>query len=98
MIDLVDSIVTRRFHSLRRSTSWLAGYLVDCVRVDTRSLAVFRIFVGLLAVADVLLWARNFSIYYTDDGIIPQELAQADTPEYAIDVTVPATNDVMRFH
>ncbi len=76
----------RRFHSIRRSTSWLAAYLVDCVRVDTRSLAVFRIFVGLLVVADLLLRARNFSFYYTDDGIVPQELAEANTAEHAISV------------
>ena len=76
----------RRFPEVRRAARWLGEYLVDCVRVDTRSLAVFRIFVGLLVVADILLRSRNFSFYYTDDGIVPQSLAQADTPEYAISV------------
>ncbi len=49
--------------------------LEDCIRIDTRSLAVFRIFVGLLIVADLLLRSRNFSFYYTDDGVVPQSLA-----------------------
>ena len=78
--------MTRRFPAVRRAARWLGEYLVDCVRVDTRSLAVFRIFVGLLVVADILLRSRNFWFYYTDDGIVPQSLAQADTPEYAVSV------------
>jgi len=78
--------VTRRFPAVRRAARWLGEYLVDCVRIDTRSLAVFRIFVGLLVVADILLRSRNFWFYYTDDGIVTQELAQADTPEYAVSV------------
>ena len=78
--------MTRRFLAVRRAVRWLGEYLVDCVRIDTRSLAVFRIFVGLLVVADVLLRSRNFLLYYTDGGIVPQSLAQANTPEYAISV------------
>ena len=61
-------------------------YLLDCFRIDTRSLAVFRIVLGVLVVADVFLRARNFSFYYTDGGIVPQELAQANTAEYAVSV------------
>ncbi len=61
-------------------------YLHDTVRIDTRSLAVFRVFVGLLIVADILLRSRNFSFYYTDDGAMPQSLAMEMTPEGAFSV------------
>lgn len=36
--------------------------LRECVRIDTRTLAVVRVFVGLLVVAELLLRARNFEI------------------------------------
>ncbi|CAI50453.1 VKGC domain protein [Natronomonas pharaonis DSM 2160] len=76
-----------RFPSLLcRSVARGREYLVDCARIDTRSLAVFRVFVGLLVVADVFLRARNFSFYYTDSGVVTQALAQADTHEYAVSV------------
>ncbi len=78
--------MTRPIPLLRWSAGRIRNYLVDCVRVDTRSLAVFRIFVGLLVVADVFSRARNFSFYYTDSGIVPQDLARADTHEYAVSV------------
>ncbi|THE65698.1 HTTM domain-containing protein [Salinadaptatus halalkaliphilus] len=55
----------------------------DSVRIDTRSLAVFRILVGLLALADLFLRSRNFSFYYTDDGLMPQSLAMEMTPDPA---------------
>jgi hypothetical protein len=57
--------------------------LADCVRIDTRTLAVFRVFVGLLIVADLLLRSRNFSFYYTNDGAVPRSLAQAMSSEGA---------------
>ncbi|RQG93210.1 HTTM domain-containing protein [Natrarchaeobius halalkaliphilus] len=53
----------------------LRGGLEDRVRVDTRTLAVFRVFVGLLIVADVLLRSRNFSYFYTETGAVPRSLA-----------------------
>ncbi|ARS89756.1 HTTM domain-containing protein [Natrarchaeobaculum aegyptiacum] len=58
----------------------------DCVRIDTRSLAVFRVFFGLLLLADVFLRSRNFSFYYTDDGVMPQSLAMEMTPDNAFSV------------
>lgn len=69
-----------------RASSRLRRGVVDRVRIDTRSMAVFRIFVGLLAVADLLLRSRNFWFFYTDDGVIPQELAMARTPDHAVSV------------
>ncbi len=60
--------------------------LADAVRIDTRSLAVFRVFVGLLILADLALRSRNFAFYYTDDGVMPQSLAESMTPENAFSV------------
>jgi len=51
-------------------------YLRNRIAIDTRSLAVFRIICGLLIVADVLLRSRNFSFFYTEDGVVPQATAQ----------------------
>ena len=56
------------------------------VRIDTRSLAVFRVFVGLLVIADVLLRSRNFGFLYSESGVVPQALAEARTPEHAVSV------------
>ncbi|THE65547.1 HTTM domain-containing protein [Salinadaptatus halalkaliphilus] len=49
--------------------------LRECVRVETRSLALFRILVALLILADLGLRSRNFSQFYTEDGLVPQSLA-----------------------
>ena len=50
-------------------------YLQRCVRIDTRTLAVFRVFAGLLVVADLLLRSRNFTYFYTEAGVVPRSLA-----------------------
>lgn len=64
----------------------IAQYLRSCVRIDTRSLAVFRTGLGLLIVADMLLRARNFGLYYTDTGLVPASLAAQHTADHAISV------------
>ena len=63
------------------SAPWkrIRRYASACVRIDARSLAVFRMIAGALIVADLLLRARNFSFYYTDDGAVPRSLAMAVT-------------------
>ncbi len=61
-------------------------YLVDCIAIDTRTLAVFRIFVGLLIIGDLLARASTFTYFYTDDGVVPQELAEARTVANAFSV------------
>ncbi|QSG03914.1 HTTM domain-containing protein [Natranaeroarchaeum sulfidigenes] len=43
--------------------------------IDTRTLAVFRMFVAVLIVADVLSRSRNFHFYYTDDGAVTASMA-----------------------
>lgn len=64
----------------------LRRYTGRCLRIDTRSLALFRMGLGLLIIADMLLRARNFGFYYTDDGVVPAELAARHTADHAISV------------
>lgn len=64
----------------------LRSILASRVRIDTRSLAVFRIVLGLLLVADVVLRARTFPAMYTEAGAVPRELAIAVGPEYALSI------------
>ena len=59
-----------------RSPLDVVGHLKRCATIDTRTLAVFRVFVGVLVLADLLSRSRNFSFYYTDDGVVTQELAE----------------------
>ncbi|RQG99930.1 HTTM domain-containing protein [Natrarchaeobius oligotrophus] len=59
-------------------------FLRACVRIDTRSLALFRIVVAGLVLADVFLRARNFAHFYTDAGVVPRSLAREAAP---VDVT-----------
>ncbi|WIV67457.1 HTTM domain-containing protein [Natrialbaceae archaeon AArc-T1-2] len=65
------------------SLSRARTYLERRVAIDTRTLAVFRVFVGLLVIADLLLRARNFPFYYTNDGVVPRWLAMEQTADYA---------------
>ena len=60
--------------------------LRQSIAVDTRTLAVFRVFLGLLIVADVLLRLRNFSVMYADSGAVPRSLAMDATADSAISV------------
>ncbi len=48
--------------------------------LDTRTLAVFRMAVALLVIADLVLRARNFELFYTEAGVVPQSLALAAPP------------------
>ncbi len=68
--------------------------LRESVAIDTRTLAVFRVFLGLLIIADVLLRLRNFSFLYADSGAVPRSLAMDATADSAFSVfyftTTPA--------
>ena len=74
----------------RPSTSSLferfGSFLRRCVRVDTRSLAVFRILMGSLVIVDLLLRSRNFHFFYTEEGVVPQSIATTMTPDNAVSV------------
>ncbi|MHC3437884.1 HTTM domain-containing protein [Natrialbaceae archaeon A-gly3] len=56
------------------------------IRIDTRSLAVFRIIAGILIVADIFLRLRSFRFFYTDEGVLPVDVAQGIVPDQAISV------------
>lgn len=62
----------------------IGRYLIQCVTIDSRTLAVFRIAVGLLIIGDVLARAGTFAFFYTEDGVVPQELAEARTVDGAV--------------
>lgn len=55
-------------------------------RIDTRSLAVFRIVAGILIVVDVCLRFRNFNFFYTDEGVFPVSLAQSIATDNAVSI------------
>ncbi|PSQ39760.1 HTTM domain-containing protein [Halobacteriales archaeon SW_5_70_135] len=42
------------------------------VRIDARSLALFRVALGSLLLADLLLRSRSLHAFYTDDGVLPR--------------------------
>lgn len=71
---------------VRAFPRWVREYLRGCVAIDTRTLAVFRIAVATLIVADLFSRARNFSFYYTDDGVVPQSVAESYTASEAVSV------------
>ena len=64
----------------RRIAARIAEPIGGRVRIDTRSLALFRMALGLLIVADVLLRSRNLEFFYTDSGAVPASLAVAVEP------------------
>ncbi len=41
------------------------------IGIDTRVLAIFRISLGVLLLADLFLRSRNLAAFYTDSGVIP---------------------------
>lgn len=50
--------------------------LAKRIRIDTRSLAFFRVLAGVLIIADVLLRLRNFHFFYTDAGVLPMAMVR----------------------
>ena len=58
-------------------------YVVQCVTIDSRTLAVFRIAIGLLIIGDILARASTFTFFYTEEGVVPQELAEQRTVDGA---------------
>ncbi|WP_129113143.1 HTTM domain-containing protein [Halegenticoccus tardaugens] len=50
--------------------------------VDARALAAFRISLGLLLLADLLLRARDVGAFYTDAGVLPRASLFATAPDY----------------
>ncbi|MFT4884047.1 MAG: hypothetical protein ACI8U4_001560 [Natronomonas sp.] len=52
--------------------SRVRAVLAERVGIDARGLAAFRIYVGLLLCADLLLRARDLRAFYTDTGVLPR--------------------------
>ena len=75
-----------RPRSLSEVVTLLVRYGRACITIDTRSLALFRVALGLIVAVEVLLRARNFSLFYTEDGLVPQELAVKHAGEGAFSV------------
>jgi len=71
---------------LRRGGRWPRRYLRDCITIDARALALFRMAIACLILADMLLRSRNFHFYYTEHGVVPQELARSLSAEYAVSI------------
>ena len=65
---------------VRRSTAWLRAALTRRLGIDLRALAAFRIGLGAVLLADLLLRSRNLVIFYTDAGVLPRSLLAANRP------------------
>lgn len=68
------------------------GWFSRRFEVDTRSLAVFRVFIALVVLFDVVLRVRNFTYLYTDQGVVPLEVAREYSPEYSFSVFYLVSN------
>ncbi len=53
-------------------------FIYPRIKIDDRSLALFRILVGILIIIDVILRFRNLTYFYTDEGPVPTELIISD--------------------
>lgn len=59
-------------------------YIEPRVSIDDRSLALFRIIMGILIIADVILRFRNLHFFYTDEGPVPAEFIVSEYNLYSI--------------
>jgi hypothetical protein len=65
---------------VRRSTAWLRAALARRLGIDARALAAFRIGLGGVLLADLLLRSRHLVAFYTDTGVLPRSLLVAKRP------------------
>jgi len=54
------------------------------IGIDDRSIALFRILVGVLIIIDVLLRFRNLNFFYTDLGPVKSELIISDFNQFSL--------------
>ncbi len=59
----------------------IRNHLRYSVTIDVRSLAVFRVLLGLIIAVEVVLRLRNFSYFYTESGAVPRSLALSVAPQ-----------------
>jgi hypothetical protein len=70
-------------------------YLVEGVTIDSRTLAMFRIAAGLLILADVLARSSTFRFFYSEGGVVPQELAESRTIDNAFSFFFYTQDDIV---
>ncbi|TKX52003.1 HTTM domain-containing protein, partial [Halorubrum sp. SS7] len=56
----------------------LSAAVAARVSVDPRALAAFRIGLGALLIADLLLRSRSLTAFYTDYGVLPRRAFFSD--------------------
>ena len=73
------------FHALRTR---IVDAIYRRLSIDTRSLAAFRISLGLLILADLALRSRNLRAFYTDFGVLPRSafISQADPLHWSLHI------------
>lgn len=59
-------------HSLRSYSNSIWKRIVKAWSLDFRSLSIFRIWLALVIIGDLLLRGRNLAEHYTDMGILPR--------------------------
>jgi hypothetical protein len=64
------------------TVSGLRRFLRRRFAVDRRSLAAFRIALGLVLLVDIARRARDSTAFYTDAGVLPRELLGTVAPGY----------------
>ncbi len=76
--------MTQRFpttgvrNSLENAFDWFARVTGRWFEIDLRALAAFRISLGLLLIADLVLRSRNLGAFYTDAGVLPRKALFSD--------------------
>jgi predicted DCC family thiol-disulfide oxidoreductase YuxK len=61
----------------------LVSGFIRAFSIDYRTLALFRICLGAIILVDILLRSRDFTAFFTDQGIIPRQLALNWWPDNA---------------
>jgi len=74
--------------SLTDARSRVTAALRQRFTVDTRSLAAFRIALGLLLLADLALRSRSLTAFYTDAGVLPRAIQLSTTSPWKLSVHV----------
>src|SRR5215218_10030031 len=59
-------------HEKSQASRWSHGKIVELFGADLRSLAAFRVVLGLLMLADLASRATDLRAHYTDAGVLPR--------------------------
>ena len=59
-------------HEKSQASRWSHGKIVELFGADLRSLAAFRVVLGLLVLADLASRATDLRAHYTDAGVLPR--------------------------